>query len=178
AVRRSRQDLLVARHRGVEDHLTPGLAERAEGPPPEGPPIAQYEERAVHRRTTFPPTIVIHGPPVSVQPAKGVLRLFDRNRAGSTVSSRSGSRIVTSAGAPGARLPPGRLSSRAGSRESRETSVASGRSPGRTSLSSRSATAVSSPTMPKAAWSNSPSFSASAWGAWRSEEHTSELQSP
>src|SRR2546422_7300051 len=40
AVRRICQDLLVTRHRGVEDHLAPGLAERAEGLPPEDPPIA------------------------------------------------------------------------------------------------------------------------------------------
>src|SRR5712691_7250761 len=166
SVRRIGEDLLVAGHRGVEDDLAGRLAARAEGLARERAAVAQDEDRARHGRTAFPPTIVSHGAPVSIQPAKGVFRLFERNLAGSTIVLRSRSRIVTSAGAPGARLPPGRLRSLAGSRERRETSVGSGRSPGLTSRSSSTATAVSRPTTPNAAWSNSPSFSASAWGAW------------
>ena len=160
------EDLLVARHCGVEDDLAGGLADGAEGLAAEHAAVAQDEDRGRHGRTTAPPTSVSAGAPVSRQPANGVLRLFDLKCRGSTVTACSRSSTVTSPGAPGARLPPGRPSRRTGSRESRETSVARGRRPGRTSRSSSSDTAVSSPTMPNAARSNSPSFSASACGAW------------
>src|SRR2546422_6723383 len=50
------------------------------------------------RSTLFPYTTLFRSPPVSVKPPNGVFRLFERNRAGSTVHSVSGSRIVTSAG--------------------------------------------------------------------------------
>src|SRR5256712_3993141 len=170
SIRRIGQDLLIPLHGGIEDDLTRGFSLRAERPAPERAPVAQHEPGLVGHElalcTSLPPTSVIHGPPRSVQPPNGVLRLRDWNRDGSTVASASGSRIVTSAGAPTASVPPGRLSSRAGSRLQRAISVASGRSPGRTSRSSTTATAASSPTTPKAARSNSPSFSESACGAW------------
>src|SRR5437763_3812362 len=166
SIRRIGEDLLIALHRRIEDHLARRFAERAEGLARERPAVAQDEKGAGHGRITLPPTIVSQGPPVSVQPPNGVFRLFERNVTGSTVTVRSGSRSVRSAGAPAARLPPGRLRSCAGSRERRATSVPSGRRPGRTRRSRSTETAVSSPTTPNAAWSNSPSFSASAWGAW------------
>src|SRR2546428_2464318 len=168
-IRRIGEDLLVAGQGRVEDDLTVGLAEGSEGAAAEDAAVAQHEQRLVGAyasHTTVPPTIVFHGRPVAVQPANGVLRLFDLNRAGSIVTAPSGSISVRSAGAPAPRLPPGKRSSRAGSRDSRETSVATDSRPGRTRRSSSSATAVSRPITPLAAWSNSPSFSLSACGAW------------
>src|SRR5256885_6076230 len=169
AIRRIREDLLVSRHGRIEDDFTAGFPGGAEGAAAEDAPVAQHEQgrRVGHAsHTTFPPTIVLQGRPVAVQPANGVLRLLDLKRAGSIVTAPSGSISVRSAGAPAPRLPPGSRSSRAGSRESRDTSVAPASSPRLTSRSSSSVTAVSSPTTPLAAWSNSPSFSLTACGAW------------
>src|SRR3989440_7772570 len=169
AIRRLRKDLLVSRHGRIEDDFTAGFPGGAEGAAAEDAPVAQHEQgglvgHACH--TTLPPTIVLQGRPVAVQPANGVLRLLDLKRAGSIVTAPSGSISGRSAGAPAPRLPPGSRSSRAGSRERRDTSVATESSPGLTSRSSSSVTAVSSPTTPLAAWSNSPSFSLTACGAW------------
>src|SRR2546421_1954615 len=169
AIRRIREDLLVSRHGRIEDDFTASFPGGAEGAAAEDAPVAQHEQgglvgHACH--TTLPPTIVLQGRPVAVQPANGVLRLLDWKRAGSIVTGPSGSISVRSAGAPAPRLPPGSRSSRAGSRERRDTSVATESSPGLTSRSSSSVTAVSSPTTPLAAWSNSPSFSLTACGAW------------
>src|SRR2546422_793059 len=118
-------------------------------------PVAQHEHGLPHfgghSHTTFPATIVFHGRPVAAQPANGVLRLFDLNRAGSIVTAPSGSISVRSAGAPAPRLPPGRRSSRAGSLDRRDTRVATESRPGLTSRSMSTVTAVSSPTTPLAA---------------------------
>src|SRR2546427_11515434 len=56
--------------------------------------------------TIFPPTSVRTARPVRVRPAKGVLRLFEKNAAGSTVHGAATSSTVTSAGAPGRSVPP------------------------------------------------------------------------
>src|SRR5438132_1445908 len=52
---------------------------------------------AAARQTILPPTMVATGAPRTLHPPKGVFRPFDRNVAGSSVSSRSRSRIVMSA---------------------------------------------------------------------------------
>src|SRR5712692_741523 len=166
AIGRIGHDLLIARHRRVEDDLTVRLARGAAGLPGEDTPVRQGQERARQGHTTLPPTMVMTGAPVPVEPAKGVLRARERNLAGSTVHGRSRSSRVTSAGAPAARLPPGRFKSRAGAGESRWTSVGRSIRPPRTSRSRRSGTAVSSPTTPLAQAPNSSSFSERACGAW------------
>src|SRR6266849_11131246 len=166
AVGRIGHDLLIARHRRVEADLAVRLARRAAGLAREDATIRQGQQRARHGETTLPPTMVMTGAPVPVEPAKGVLRARERNLAGSTVHGRSRSSIVMSAGAPAARLPPGRFRSRAGAGESRWTSVGRSIRPPRTSRSSRRGTAVSSPTTPLAQAPNSSSFSERACGAW------------
>ncbi len=114
-VRRIGEDLLVAGHGRVEHDLAVALAGGAEGFAAEDAAVGEREQdRPGHGATLTPPTRVIHGAPVPVSPANGVLRPRERNAAGSTVQLRSRSRIVTSAAAPGARLPPGRFRSRAG----------------------------------------------------------------
>ena len=70
------EDLLVSLHGGVEDDLSPRLSRGAQGFTPEHAAVAQDEDGGYHPETTFPLTIVFHGPPRSVQPAKGVLRLL------------------------------------------------------------------------------------------------------
>src|SRR6267143_2762585 len=145
AIRRIRQDLLVSRHGRVENDFTAGFPGGAKSATAEDAPVAQHEQgrRVGHAcHTTVPPTIVLQGRPVAVQPANGVLRLLDLKRAGSIVTAPSGSISVRSAGAPAPRLPPGSRSSRAGSRERRYTSVATESSPGLTSRSSSSVTAA------------------------------------
>ena len=82
AVRGIGEDLLVAGHGRVEDDLAGGLADGAQRLTAEDTAVAQDEKRRCHRCTIFPPTMVIHGPPRSGQPPKGVLRLRDRKRAG------------------------------------------------------------------------------------------------
>ena len=52
--------------------------------------------------------------PLSRIPANGVLRLFERNFAGSTVHSRFGSMTVISATAPSESVPASSRSKRAG----------------------------------------------------------------
>src|SRR6266550_1521944 len=56
---------------------------------------------------TSPPTIVSAARPVSVRPAKGVLRLFEKNAAGSTVQCAVTSSTTTSAARPGCKVPAG-----------------------------------------------------------------------
>src|SRR4030095_12369412 len=161
AIRGIGEDLLVAGHGGVEDHLAVGLAGRPKGFSPEDAAVGEREQGGARHELTFtPPTSVIHGAPRPVNPAKGVLRLRDWKTAGFTVQGRSKSRIVTSAAAPGARVPPGRPRSRAGAALSRVTSVGRSSTPGRTRRSSRSGTAVSSPTMTVAVSPEPPSLSA------------------
>src|SRR5438105_12507374 len=143
---RIRVYLLVSRHGRIEDDFTAGFPGGAQRAAAEHASVAQHEQgrlvgHACH--TTLPPTIVLQGRPVAVQPANGVLRLLDLKRAGSIVTAPSGSISVRSAGAPAPRLPPGSRSSRAGSRERRDTSVATESSPGLTSRSISSVTAVS-----------------------------------
>ena len=73
---------------------------------------------------------------------------------------------MRSAGEPGASVPPGRPSTRAGRVESSATSSGSETRPAPTRRSRQSGTAVSSPTMPKAAWSYSTFLSSTVCGAW------------
>src|SRR4029453_17447208 len=122
AIRGIGEDLLVAGHGGVEDHLAVGLAGRPEGFSPEDAAVGEREQGGPrHGVTLTPPTSVIHGAPRPVNPANGVLRLRYWKTAGFTVQGRSRSRIVTSASAPGARVPPGRPRSLPGPRAARET---------------------------------------------------------
>src|SRR5437868_11282270 len=64
--------------------------------------------------TIVPPTSVSAARPVSVRPANGVLRLFDRSVAGSTDQRVVVSSTTTSATAPGCNVPPGRRNAAAG----------------------------------------------------------------
>src|SRR5260370_10881559 len=64
--------------------------------------------------TTLPSTIVSAARPVSARPANGVLRLFEKNAAGSTVQRPVMSRTTTSAAAPGLSVPPGSRNAAAG----------------------------------------------------------------
>src|SRR2546429_8402662 len=66
--------------------------------------------------TMAPPTSVSAARPVSARPANGVLRLFERSTAGSTVQRVVVSSTTTSAGAPGCSVPPGRRNVTAGGR--------------------------------------------------------------
>ena len=93
------EDLLVAGHRGVEDHLAHRLAGRRRSPPLEDRPVRQRQDCArfiiVSPRAgsnTIRPAH--HGraspAPCTFRPWKGVFRLLDWNRAASTVHSASG----------------------------------------------------------------------------------------
>src|SRR5262249_49293017 len=166
AIGRIGEDLLIARHGSVEDDFAMSFARGPAGAPREDAAVGEREERRRHAVTTLPPTTVRATAPVPVQPANGVLRARERKRDGSTVHARSRSSTVMSAGAPGARLPPGRFSSRAGPGDRRDTSVGRSITPVRTRRSRSTGTAVSSPTTPLAHSLNSPSFSQSACGAW------------
>src|SRR2546427_5494592 len=64
--------------------------------------------------TTLPSTIVSAARPVRARPANGVLRLFEKNAAGSTVQRPVMSSTTTSAAAPGLSVPPGRRNAAAG----------------------------------------------------------------
>src|SRR5687768_9154008 len=75
------------------------------------------------RWMTLPPTTVHTALPLSVVPAYGVFRPFERKVVGSTTHSWSGSKTVTSDTAPLASVPPGRLKSRAGAQLMRSMSV-------------------------------------------------------
>src|SRR5690242_10323959 len=110
------------------------------------------------RKTTCPRTIVASARPRRRRPAKGVLRLLEKNRSGSTVHSAPGSMSTTSAGAPLARVPPGRPKILAGRVLMRSTSDGRSRSPPPTSSVIARPSAVSSPMMPFGASSNSRSF--------------------
>src|SRR5690606_23930190 len=89
------------------------------------PGCAAHRGPASRSHTIRPPTIVSAAWPTSFQPAKGVLRLLERKRSGSTVHAASGSMTVTSAGDPSARVPPGRRNARAGAQLIRSTSWSS-----------------------------------------------------
>src|SRR5437867_9614733 len=84
------QDLLVSRHRRVEDDLPDRLPPRPESLALEDAPVGERQQRApgaAHAvppsRTTppsitiRPPTIVIHGAPTRRHPANGVFRPFE-----------------------------------------------------------------------------------------------------
>src|SRR2546422_5539013 len=62
----------------------------------------------------LPSTIVSAARPVSARPAKGVLRLFEKNVAGSTVHRAVTSSTTTSAARPGCNVPPGSRNAAAG----------------------------------------------------------------
>src|SRR5262249_43948117 len=97
--------------------------------------------------TRRPPTKTATARPVISQPSNGVFRLFDRKLRASTRHRRSGSTSVTSAAAPGARVPAVMPSTRAGPTVIRATSA--GRSSTRSATRrSASGSAVSRPTMP------------------------------
>src|SRR2546428_6460612 len=106
-----------------------------------------------------PPTIVAATPPRSSHPSNGVFFDRDRSARASTRTRRSGARIVMSAGAPTANVPPGTRRIRAGFTDSNSTRRERRMTPGWTRRSKTSGTAVSSPTIPKGARSNSTFFS-------------------
>src|SRR5467141_4712619 len=83
--------------------------------------------------TTLPSTIVSAARPMSARPAKGVLRLFEKNAAGSTVQRAVTSSTTTSAAAPGVNVPPGSRNAAAGAVLIRWTSSGSARIPPATS---------------------------------------------
>src|SRR5215831_13581453 len=116
--------------------------------------------------TTRPPTIVPATPPRSCQPSNGVFFDLDFMFAATTVTARSGARIVTSAAAPSSSDPPGTLRILAGLRESSSMRRGSDTMPLCTSRSKHNDTAVSRPVMPNGALSNSTCFSSAACGAW------------
>ena len=89
-----------------------------------------------------------------------------RSAPASTCRFLPRSSTVTSAGEPGASVPPGRPRTRAGFVERRATRCGSSTSPAPTSRSRQRATAVSRPTMPNAAWSYSTFLSSTVCGAW------------
>src|SRR2546426_3828328 len=107
---------------------------------------------------TLPSTIVSAARPMSARPAKGVLRLFEKNAAGSTVQRAVTSSTTTSAAAPGFNVPPGSRNAAAGAVLIRWTSAGSARIPPATSSVYATAKAVSSPTIPKGASSNAASL--------------------
>src|SRR5882724_3746662 len=83
--------------------------------------------------TTLPSTIVSAARPMSARPAKGVLRLFEKNAVGSTVQRAVMSSTTTSAAAPGRNVPPGSPNAAAGAVLIRWTSSGSARIPPATS---------------------------------------------
>src|SRR5882724_915583 len=82
---------------------------------------------------TLPSTIVSAARPMSARPAKGVLRLFEKNAAGSTVQRAVTSSTTTSAAAPGCSVPPVSRNAAAGAVLIRWTSSGSVRIPPATS---------------------------------------------
>ena len=164
------EDLLVPGHGGVEDDLARRSRRGAER-------LAlgtrgRRAGRATRARSRpHVPHAAAHDASSTAAPAASSRRTAccgsgtEPRRLDRPLPSRS--RIVTSAGAPGARLPPGRpRHARGAAAQPRDQGRQRSRAPGRTSRSSSTATAVSSPTIPLAAWSNSTSLSLSAWGAW------------
>ena len=114
-----------------------------------------------------PPTMVAATPPLRVQPSNGVFFDFERELRALIVTVMSGARMVMSAGAPSASVPPGRCmhARRIGRQQldhPRQTLIR----PVCTSRSNTSGTAVSRPTMPNGARSNSTIFSSAWCGAW------------
>ena len=106
--------------------------------------------------------------PLSSAPASGVFLPLEANSAGSTTHSRSGSKMVISAGAPTASVPslpcrPPRI--RAGAAVSLAMRVHQDSLPVCTSPI-RLPSAVSRPLMPKGASANGRRLSASVCGAW------------
>src|SRR5467141_608986 len=108
--------------------------------------------------TTLPSTIVSAARPVRARPANGVLRLFEKNAAGSTVQRPVMSRTTTSAAAPGLSVPPGSRNAAAGAVLIRRTSSGRARTPPATSSVYATANAVSNPTIPKGASSKAASL--------------------
>src|SRR5690606_17374386 len=174
-------DVIAARHTSPFPQLVDGrpreritaepLADRG-GPRSGGPalrsragPNLDASRWTAHRgptsrsHTTRPPTMVSAACPTSFQPAKGVLRLLERNLSGSTIHSASRSMTVTSAGEPTARVPPGSRNARAGPQLMRSTSWLRVSTPFRTSSVRAIPRAVSRPTIPNGASSNACSFS-------------------
>ena len=163
------EDLLVAGHGGVEDHLAGRLALGAEGRSPRRRVPSSQGQHAASRpsstpsaclprsATTLPPTMVMHGGPASFQPWKGVLRLLERNRAGPRSTRALGSRIGHVGRRARGQRAPGQAEAAAPAPEvSRATSVVSGQTaPVAPAGPAETDSAVSSPMIPKAAWSNS-----------------------
>src|SRR5579862_2353737 len=130
------ENFLVAGHRRVEDDLADRLANRAESVTAKSAPIGkrQYSFMLRHQTrcarsasylasyTISPPTIVKTVLPCSRIPANGLLRLFERNFAGSTFHSLFGSMTVISAAAPGESEPASIRIKRAGLADINSTS--------------------------------------------------------
>src|SRR2546422_11250086 len=53
SIRRVGQNLLIPLHRRIEDHLSPGFPQRAEGLPAEDAAVAEHEPGRIHGRTTW-----------------------------------------------------------------------------------------------------------------------------
>src|SRR3972149_6568539 len=84
-----RQDLLIAGHAGVEDHLADALALRAEGCSLEDRPVRQRQDRRLHTAShaTWPATMVITARPLSFHPMKGAFLLLETSAGSSTAPS-------------------------------------------------------------------------------------------
>src|SRR5262245_50716082 len=76
-----------------------------------------------------PPTMVAATPPRNSHPSNGVFFDRDRRLAASTRTLRSGARMVMSAGAPAASVPPGTRRMRAGLTDSSSMSLDSRMTP-------------------------------------------------
>src|SRR5256886_14133310 len=113
--------------------------------------------------TTVPPTRVNAARPVSVRPANGVFRLFEKKVTGSTVHRAVTSSTTTSAGAPGLSEPPGSRSAAAGAVLIRAISSAAGRTPPSPSSVHATPHPVSEPAAPYGPSSNAAPLASYQW---------------
>src|SRR6185503_15006466 len=152
-VRWVRQDLLIARHAGVEDELADGLARGAEGLAVEDRAVGECQDcgtpahagvassAAAERSgaagarsscTSRPPTSTATARPETSHPSNGVFRPLERKLRASTRQRRAGSTSVRSAAAPAASVPAGRRRTRAGPTVMRATIVGRSATPSAT----------------------------------------------
>src|SRR4051812_40891645 len=115
--------------------------------------------------TVRPPTMVRTTRPVKRASSNGVFLQGDLRSAGSTTQGTSGSITMTSAGAPGRRVPPGRPNSSAGRVDIARISVFSSSSPLWTNRRP-AGNMVSSPIAPGAASANGTRLTSTSCGLW------------
>src|SRR2546430_4693241 len=153
---------------GPEPHGEVAVLPRDEPPPGELAAALGHAPRHRARRhrpggasawwTMAPPTSVSAARPVSARPANGVLRLFERSTAGSTVQRVVVSSTTTSAGAPGCSVPPGRRNVTAGALLMPAVSSGRGKTPVRKRSVWATPNAGSSPMNPHGAASEGDSL--------------------